>query len=720
MSFRIPPPRRWRAAAVVTFVSTLALFVLLFALGAASVSVRAQAPEVASQAATICPGRDLLEGLAPIQARGFDAPARANDGWFAVEGASATGLDVATARTPGARMIWDLGAVYPIAALSIQADNNDPVHVDVSLDRKSWQRLFDAPVVPEPGVRTRHVRDLDAHARYVAVSFLEGDLIFALGEVDVYCSVPEQWPPRVLVHNTIDERPADLRLTQAQSAKVVFGLLAIALLVPLWPRMSARRQRWVALSVVLLSAASWTNFGMLHGERVIHFWDQAHYFLGSKYFDELGYFDLYDCIAQAEREAGRGAGIDLHPHRDLRDNRLYPGWWSQSAGARCDAPFSEARWREFRADLELLRPQFVYHPFEALRRDHGYNATPIHTAWLRLWTSWLSASEANLIALAQLDSLALAIAIVALWWGYGGRIAAAAAVTIAVGYEWGYQWVGGSLGRHTWLACAAVGFAGLRRGRPALGAAGLTLATLLRFIPGVFLGGMGLVVLIQAARRRHLDRFGRRALAAVALTTALGLSAGAVVNGPDSYRQWVRVLERHSSTPLSNQLGLPFLLGYRLDHRPQHVTDARLSDPSANWSALHMLHRMERAPIQIGAVLFGLGMAAALAYRGVPAWYGAAATFPLLFSVLPSTSYDYIWLALLATLGEERPRRLGALMALATGSVVLGLYQPNIDERHFLLGAILAALVMWGAWDVLREVFGTAEQTQVEGQKLAA
>src|SRR5690606_19736531 len=157
----------------------------------------------------------------------------------------------------------------------------------------------------------------------------------------------------------------------------------------------------------------------------------------------------------------------------------------------------------------LLRPQFIYHPFEAVRRDHGYNATPIHTAWLRLWTSWLTASEANLIALAQLDSLALVLAIVALWWGFGGRIAAAAAVTIAVGYEWGYQWVGGSLGRHTWLASAAVGLAALRRERPALGAAALTLATLLRFIPGVFLGGMGLVVLLQAARRRHLDRFGR-------------------------------------------------------------------------------------------------------------------------------------------------------------------------------------------------------------------
>src|SRR5690606_13966334 len=182
----------------------------------------------------------------------------------------------------------------------------DPIHVDVSVDKTSWVRIFDAPTVAEAGVRSRHVRGLGGRARYLAVSFVEGDRVFALGEVDAYCASPTQWPPPVLIRNTIEQRPSDLPVTRAQAAKVVFGLLAIALLVPLFAWFSPRNQRRVCIALVVASAASWTNFGVFHGERVIHFWDQAHYFVGSKYFDELGYFELYDCIAKAEREAGHG------------------------------------------------------------------------------------------------------------------------------------------------------------------------------------------------------------------------------------------------------------------------------------------------------------------------------------------------------------------------------------------------------------------------------
>ena len=53
---------------------------------------------------------------------------------------------------------------------------------------------------------------------------------------------------------------------------------------------------------------------------MVHHWEQFHYFLGSKYFPEVGYDGIYVASLAAERELDLGHGVQSHM-RDLQDQR---------------------------------------------------------------------------------------------------------------------------------------------------------------------------------------------------------------------------------------------------------------------------------------------------------------------------------------------------------------------------------------------------------------
>ena len=86
-------------------------------------------------------------------------------------------------------------------------------------------------------------------------------------------------------------------------------------------------------------------------------WGMYHYYIGSKYFAEVGYFDLYECTVG-----------DATPRRDLRtyDYRI--------DSPDCQSVFSYPRYINFRRDI--ASSGF----YEQALIDKGYNGTPVRTA----------------------------------------------------------------------------------------------------------------------------------------------------------------------------------------------------------------------------------------------------------------------------------------------------------------------------------------------------
>ncbi len=81
---------------------------------------------------------------------------------------------------------WDLGQVEPIAALRIQADNNDRYLVAGSLDGTSWFPVWVAQPVELPGIQTRTSPELMMRARYLRLTAEGGDSMYSVSELEAF------------------------------------------------------------------------------------------------------------------------------------------------------------------------------------------------------------------------------------------------------------------------------------------------------------------------------------------------------------------------------------------------------------------------------------------------------------------------------------------------------------------------------------------------------
>jgi hypothetical protein len=652
-------------------------------------------------AAGACPVGNLLRAEGVRSSRGVADPAALSDGVLSSEG-DPPGVAAATAMT-GLRpyVEWDLGTETSIVAAAVQADDNDTYRIAGSLDGKTYTPIFVVETAKGSGLRERAVNGLHATARFVRFEAVTGDSTYAASEVRVYCLDPVPWPPSRIVRDQEAEDAGNVLGWQMQSVKLVLGLLAFPLLFSLASRLGERRRRLLYGAFMLLAALAWTQFGRFNGGDMLHSWDSFHYFMGTKYFPEAGYTHLYRCGAVAERESGHGAEVDNSLVRDVETNELHPGDWTRADEGDCHARFTPERWTRFKADLGAFRDLFgSVHVISDAFSDHGFNATPIDVAWLRLWTHDARASRTRLTWLAQLDSLALIGTVAALTWGFGPLAGVVAALVLSLGGMWSYHWVGGCLGRHTWLFCAALGVACLERERTFPAAVWLTLSGLLRLFPFVFVGAVGLHLLVGAVRERRLNDVARRFFAGVAVTFALGAGIAGIAVGFDAYPRFAHVFERHSHSALTNQLGLTTALTWTAGEQSQDLANPQLTNPFERWEAHQLRHRTERRPVWAFAVGVSLAVLVLSAVRGVTLPETVALSGLLVFSALPMTSYDYTWLVLLVAFARGTPRMLPAVLAFALFTLGLFVFGGEAMETQHVIaslacGALLAYGVPW-------------------------
>ncbi len=83
---------------------------------------------------------------------------------------------------------WDLGQVVPIEAALVQADNNDDYLVWGSDDGQEWKLIWRAGPFSHEGLRTRTQGNLGAHARFIRLTGEGGDLMYSVGELQLYAT----------------------------------------------------------------------------------------------------------------------------------------------------------------------------------------------------------------------------------------------------------------------------------------------------------------------------------------------------------------------------------------------------------------------------------------------------------------------------------------------------------------------------------------------------
>jgi len=458
-----------------------------------------------------------------------------------------------------------------------------------------------------------------------------------------------------------DGRLGSQEVGSAKAGLALVGALLLATRVLLERRggLSRRRSRALDAGLLLLgtlAAAAWWNFFQFNYPTFGHPSETYHYYVGSKYFRELGYTRLYACTAVADSEAGR-QDVHTRKFRDLDSNRIVPASTAIANPTACKEHFSREQWQRFSADVAWFRERLPARRWHQSQVDHGYNATP---AWG--FFGWLlahsgPASDAQILALRLLDPLLLVLAWSFVGYSFGWRTLCVGLLFWGTNYPAQYGWVGGSYLRQLEVVALLVALCLMKRERPVAAGFLLSLAALVRVYPALLLAGPALAVLGQslAARRMVLGQAERGLVLGGLLGAAVLLPLSAVGTGsPSSWVDFARNSQVLLDTPLRNDIGLRTLLAYSPEVSARELADPSLLDPYQPWKRARAQTFAARRPF-FGLALLGYLVLLALAVQRQPAWVAVVLAAGLVPMATELTCYYAVVLVAFALLWERVP-----------------------------------------------------------------
>jgi hypothetical protein len=481
-----------------------------------------------------------------------------------------------------------------------------------------------------------------------------------------------------------------MELTTELMAKGGLSLLALVLVI--WrhkrPGDLKKEQAGQLLGVMAVAALlAYTNFGHFHGRGMVHHWEQFHYFLGSKYFPEVGYDGIYAATLAAERELDLDHGIQSHV-RDLRTNEVVPVRSLANHVSEVRARFSDDRWTAFRADAAYFFESNRYTYITNIRRDHGYNPTPTWTFSARLFSRWPAASDRTLIALAWLDPFLLAVMFAMIFRTFGARVGCLAVIVFGLGYPWRYDWVGGAFLRQDWLAAVGVAVCLLKSKRFGLAGGLIAYASMVRVFPGGFLFGPAVIFVRHLVEHRPTAWFRRLALG-FAVGVALCLAAGSLTgSGARAWSDFKWNLGKHHGTWLTNNVGLKNLLLYDRATMRRDDVDFSLPEPWIKWQEKMNRLQDERRPLLLAASAVFLVWVAAASWR-LDVHEAAVLGTAVAFAAVVLTCYYWVML-LLVPMGRGRWGPTAAWLGINAG-----LYGLHLANRTTLSFEMLYGLLSW-------------------------
>jgi len=681
----------------------LAAVVLLAALCAAP--ALAQTP-----AEPACPPGNLLALRQPVAARVVGEVSLATDGQVAPEGTAWNSPPAVVLGGAEGSITWDLGAPREVRGLVVQGDANDRFPVSGSLDGSTFTPLGAIAALSDvAGLRTRtEIFPQAPVVRYLRLDPPEGDGFTSVAEVAVYCGLPKPWPPVFAVARVPPPEPAlfdwwnDLT---SRRWELVLALLGIVLLAADLRRERSRRLFGIA---AVVAALTYFNFGTFHFGNFLHTWDTLHYYMGAKYFRELSYDRMYECLAVADAEDPRmRRRVEARKITNLRTNVLEPTTEVLAHPERCTSHFTADRWRQFRSDVAWFREQENPQRWEEISTDHGFNGTPVWLIAGSLLANLGPAGDSQILALTSLDLLYFLALVAVIGWAFGLRSLAVALLVFATFFPSRFFWTGGAFLRWDWLFYMAASVACLKKGRPWLGGMALGYAALLRVFPGLLAAGPVVAVIalvtkdgLRAGLRRPEVRMHLRFLGGAALAVALLVPASlAVTGGPEAYRTFVANTRKHQATPLTNHMGLRTVLDWRPTEVGRLLVDETAADPWLRWKEARLAAWRQMWPVAGVLALAALVLLGRAARRWPEPWIVAALGALWIAFAVELTSYYYAFLLIPALLWVEKRSAAIALLALAAFSQLVGL-APMLglstwrDEQYTLIS--LATVLVFG------------------------
>ncbi len=659
-------------------------------------------------AAALCPPGDLAQ-MRPVSGAGLRGDPSVVTRATVVRDGTAWDTTEAVKVDAGGEVAIELGERRLVGALALQADNDDEYVVDGSLDGMQWTTIWTAEIDRSgAGLRTRHI----ALRSPVEVTMLRvrpraGDGNYSVGRLRALCQAPSEWEHEWLQALS----PVHFWRTLNNEKMVAFkGWLAFAgallLLVGAlleWTRRAKlykRTRDTLLIILAVISCASWFNLFHFHFDGFVHDWEFFHYYLGAKYFPEIGYTHLYECTTAAELEVFGRARLEGRAIRNLSTNQLESAQPVLDNPASCTDRFTPQRWRGFVGDVMYFRSHYSTEKWNDVIHDHGYNATPVWGLAGRALASSGPATVDQIESLAMLDPLLLAIMWCFALWAFGWRSTAVAMLWWGTNYPARYLWNGGAYLRMDWLALAVIGVCLVRKDKREWGGAALTTSALLRIFPGFIVVAIVCKAGWELVREKKITHETKRFVLGCVTALLVLVPASVAVCGTAAYPAFIANSKKHLATALTNNMGWKTVVAYQQSTRVTQLHDGSARDPFHAWKAMRLQVFEQRK------VIFYLGLLGFLALitwstRGKPDWIALALGAGLVPIASELTCYYYSFFLLFGFLWQ-RQRAIGvALLSLSALTCAIAGILGMEDEQFFWI-SILVVLFAAGSAVLIR------------------
>ena len=374
-------------------------------------------------------------------------------------------------------------------------------------------------------------------------------------------------------------------------ALIAEGAIALIVLFALWDRLGlARGRRRLGAALVLLAVAAggaYFEFGHQRYERYMNPHDVYHYYLGSKYAPELGYYGLYGATLVADSELGGGFPM-RDSIRDLRDHSYMPGRIALADANTYKARFSPERWDAFKQDVAYFRSIVPPGKWRVMLRDKGYNGTPVWSMVAGAFTNVVpTTSQWGMLALASADVALIAVALGFVWWAFGLRVMLFALIFFGTNFVMSFVHIKGALFRLDWVAATVIALCLLRKDRPALAGIALGYAAAVRVFPLIFAFGIGARMLWRLFQERRLDpRYVYFFVTLACTGVVLALAAWALY-GTGLWREFFAKIAVHNADISTTRVGFKYIFLWPWDSGAEKA--AAFETHRAGWLAVQAM-----------------------------------------------------------------------------------------------------------------------------------
>lgn len=289
--------------------------------------------------------------------------------------------------------------------------------------------------------------------------------------------------------------------------------------------------------------------------------DTTYYYLNSKYFKELDYFNLYPAILIADEETeNRLRYIDSY--RDLHDYQMVPRSHFESDRQKIKNAFAENRWESFRADVDYFLRNNKEDIWKYFFIDHGYNPPPTWTVTGGFFSGITPVEHTKIITM--LDLILICVMFITIARTFGISTMSFCLLFFLCTFSGRWPIAGESLLRFDWLVALVLSVCMLKREHYLLAGALLAYSALNRVFPAIFFFPYMVYLAYDFYKHKKLARQHIQFITGAAILTTLLIGLALILYGPDSFKSSYEKLTLHSdSSYSSHRVGLGQTLVYR-------------------------------------------------------------------------------------------------------------------------------------------------------------